>query len=92
MKLLRVGNLGKEKPAALDKNGKIRDLSKHIKDFDHSTLNFETLAKLQKVDLESLPEISASTRIGSCIAKPGKFLAVGLNYSDHAAEIGRAHV
>ena len=86
MKLLRVGNLGKEKPAALDKNGKIRDLSKHIKDFDHSTLNFETLAKLQKVDLESLPEISASTRIGSCIAKPGKFLAVGLNYSDHAAE------
>ena len=86
MKLLRVWNLGKEKPAALDKNGKIRDLSKHIKDFDHSTLNFETLAKLQKVDLESLPEISASTRIGSCIAKPGKFLAVGLNYSDHAAE------
>ena len=86
MKLLRVGNLGKEKPAALDKNGKIRDLSQHIKDLDHSTLNFETLAKLQKVDLESLPEISASTRIGSCIAKPGKFLAVGLNYSDHAAE------
>ena len=88
MKLLRVGNLGKEKPAALDKNGKIRDLSQHIKDLDHSTLNFETLAKLQKVDLESLPEISASTRIGSCIAKPGKFLAVGLNYSDHAAETG----
>ena len=86
MKLLRVGKLGKEKPAALDKNGKIRDLSQHIKDLDHSTLNFETLAKLQKVDLESLPEISASTRIGSCIAKPGKFLAVGLNYSDHAAE------
>ena len=86
MKLLRVGNLGQEKPAALDKNGKIRDLSQHIKDLDHSTLNFETLAKLQKVDLESLPEISASTRIGSCIAKPGKFLAVGLNYSDHAAE------
>ena len=86
MKLLRVGNLGQEKPAALDKNGKIRDLSQHIKDLDHSTLNFETLAKLQKVNLESLPEIPASTRIGSCIAKPGKFLAVGLNYSDHAAE------
>ena len=86
MKLLRVGNLGQEKPAALDKNGKIRDLSQHIKDLDHSTLNFETLAKLQKVDLESLPEVPASTRIGSCIAKPGKFLAVGLNYSDHAAE------
>ncbi|MEK9544440.1 MAG: fumarylacetoacetate hydrolase family protein [Pelagibacteraceae bacterium] len=86
MKLLRVGNLGQEKPAALDKNGKIRDLSQHIKDLDHSTLNFETLAKLQKVNLESLPEVPASTRIGSCIAKPGKFLAVGLNYSDHAAE------
>jgi 2-keto-4-pentenoate hydratase/2-oxohepta-3-ene-1,7-dioic acid hydratase in catechol pathway len=86
MKLLRVGSLGQEKPAALDKNGKIRDLSQHIKDLDHSTLNFETLAKLQKVDLESLPEVPASTRIGSCIAKPGKFLAVGLNYSDHAAE------
>ena len=86
MKLLRVGNLGQEKPAALDKNGKIRDLSQHIKDLDHSTLNFQTLAKLQKVNLESLPEIPASTRIGSCIAKPGKFLAVGLNYSDHAAE------
>jgi 2-keto-4-pentenoate hydratase/2-oxohepta-3-ene-1,7-dioic acid hydratase in catechol pathway len=86
MKLLRVGNLGQEKPAALDKNGKIRDLSQHINDLDHSTLNFQTLAKLQKVNLESLPEIPASTRIGSCIAKPGKFLAVGLNYSDHAAE------
>ena len=86
MKLLRVGNLGQEKPAALDKNGKIRDLSQHIKDLDHSTLNFETLTKLQKVNLESLPEVPASTRIGSCIAKPGKFLAVGLNYSDHAAE------
>jgi 2-keto-4-pentenoate hydratase/2-oxohepta-3-ene-1,7-dioic acid hydratase in catechol pathway len=86
MKLLRVGSLGQEKPAALDKNGKIRDLSQHIKDLDHSTLNFETLAKLQKVNLESLPEVPASTRIGSCIAKPGKFLAVGLNYSDHAAE------
>jgi 2-keto-4-pentenoate hydratase/2-oxohepta-3-ene-1,7-dioic acid hydratase in catechol pathway len=86
MKLLRVGSLGQEKPAALDKNGKIRDLSQHIKDLDHSTLNFETLAKLQKVNLESLPEVPASTRIGSCIAKPGKFLAVGLNYPDHAAE------
>ena len=86
MKLLRVGNSGQEKPAALDKNGKIRDLSQLIKDLDHSTLNFQTLAKLQKVNLESLPEVPASTRIGSCIAKPGKFLAVGLNYSDHAAE------
>ena len=86
MKLLRVGEFGKEKPAALDKNGKIRDLSKHIKDFDYSTLNFSTLETLKKVNLETLPEVTSSTRIGSCIAKPGKFLAVGLNYSDHAAE------
>ena len=86
MKLLRVGQIGKEKPAALDKNGKIRDLSQHVFDFNPSTLNFETLEKLKKINLESLPEIPSSTRIGSCIARPGKFLAIGLNYSDHAAE------
>ena len=86
MKLMRVGQKGKEKPAILDKSGKIRDLSKHIIDFNPSTLNFETLEKLKKVNLESLPEVPSSVRIGSCIAKPGKFLAVGLNYSDHAAE------
>jgi 2-keto-4-pentenoate hydratase/2-oxohepta-3-ene-1,7-dioic acid hydratase in catechol pathway len=86
MKLLRVGNVGSEKAAALDKAGRIRDLSQHIVDFSPSTLNFETLEKLKKIDLDSLPEMPSSLRIGSCIAKPGKFLAVGLNYSDHAAE------
>ena len=86
MKLLRVGQIGKEKPATLDKSGKIRDLSQHVSDFNSSTLNFETLEKLKKINLESLPEVPSSTRIGSCIAKPGKFLAIGLNYSDHAAE------
>ena len=86
MKLLRFGEPGKEKPAALDKDGKIRDLSQHIIDFNPSTLNFDTLDKLKKINLDSLPEVSSSTRIGSCIAKPGKFLAIGLNYSDHAAE------
>ena len=86
MKLLRVGQIGKEKPAALDKSGKIRDLSQHVSDFNSSTLNFETLEKLKKINLESLPEVPSSTRIGSCIARPGKFLAIGLNYSDHAAE------
>ena len=86
MKLLRVGEFGKEKPAALGKDGKIRDLSQHVPDLNPSTLNFETLEKLQKLDLDTLPEVLASTRIGSCIARPGKFLAIGLNYSDHAAE------
>ena len=88
MKLLRCGKTGSEKPAALDKNGKIRDLSSKIPDFNSDTLNFETLTKLEKIDLETLPEISNTTRIGSCISKPGKFVAIGLNYSDHAAETG----
>ena len=88
MKLLRCGNKNNEKPSILDKNGKIRDLSSIISDFNPETLNFETLAKLQKIDLETLPEISNTTRIGSCITNPGKFIAIGLNYSDHAAETG----
>jgi 2-keto-4-pentenoate hydratase/2-oxohepta-3-ene-1,7-dioic acid hydratase in catechol pathway len=88
MKLLRYGNKGREKPAALDKDGKIRDLSFHIDDFNSENLNFETLAKLQKIDLKSLPEVSNTSRIGPCISKPGKFIGIGLNYSDHAAETG----
>jgi len=88
MKLLRCGNKGSEKPAALDKEGKIRDLSSIIRDLDPENLNFETLSKLKKINLESLPEISRSTRIGACVNKPGKFVAIGLNYSDHAAETG----
>jgi len=88
MKLLRCGNKGSEKPAALDKNGKIRDLSSHISDLNTKNINFETLSKLQKIDLGTLPEISSSTRIGPCINQPGKFIGIGLNYSDHAAETG----
>ena len=88
MKLLRCGNKNNEKPAALDKNGKIRDLSSKISDFNPEILNLETLTKLQKINLETLPEISNSTRIGPCINKPGKFVGIGLNYSDHAAETG----
>ena len=88
MKLLRCGNKGSEKPAALDKNGKIRDLSSHISDLNTKNINFETLSKLQKIDLETLPEIPSSTRIGPCINQPGKFIGIGLNYSDHAAETG----
>ena len=88
MKLLRVGKKGKEKPAVLDSNGKIRDISSHIKDFDPDNLNFETINKLNDINFETLSELSASERIGSCITKPGKFVAIGLNYSDHAAETG----
>jgi len=88
MKLLRCGNKGSEKPAALDKKGKIRDLSSSIRDLDPKNLNFETLSKLKKINLESLPEISKSTRVGPCVNRPGKFVAIGLNYSDHAAETG----
>ena len=88
MKLLRVGKKGKEKPAVLDSNGKIRDISSHIKDLDPDNLNFETINKLNDVNFETLSELSASERIGSCITKPGKFVAIGLNYSDHAAETG----
>ena len=88
MKLLRVGKKGKEKPAVLDSNGKIRDISSHIKDLDPDNLNFETINKLNDINFETLSELSASERIGSCITKPGKFVAIGLNYSDHAAETG----
>ena len=88
MKLLRVGQKGREKPAALDKEGKIRDISSHIDDLNPDHVNFQTLSKLQNVDLSSLPELSSSDRVGSCVTKPGKFVAIGLNYSDHAAETG----
>ena len=88
MKLLRVGQKGQEKPAALDKDGKIRDISSHISDLNPDFLNFETISKLQNADLSSLSELSSSERIGSCITKPGKFVAIGLNFSDHAAETG----
>ena len=88
MKLLRVGPKGNEKPAALDKDGKIRDISSHVSDLNPENVNFETITKLQSADLSSLPELSSSERVGSCVTKPGKFVAIGLNYSDHAAETG----
>ena len=88
MKLLRLGNVGKEIPAAVDKNGKFRNLSSHIKDLNPETINFETLKDLKKIDLENLDEIDQNTRIGSCITKPGNFFAIGLNYMEHAKETG----
>ena len=88
MKLLRIGSLKKEKPVVLDKDGKYRDLSSHIEDLNPNSLNFETFSKIQGLDHSSLPEISKTERIGSCISRPGKFIAIGLNFSDHAAETG----
>jgi len=88
MKLLRVGEKGKEKPAILDADGKIRDISSHINDLNPENLNFETMSKIQSADTSSLPELSSNHRVGSCITSPGKFVAIGLNYSDHAAEVG----
>ena len=88
MKLLRVGNKGKEKPAALDTNSKIRDLSSVVKDLAPDNLTHSAIEKLKSLDLKNFPELSNSERIGSCISKPGKFVGIGLNYSDHAEETG----
>ena len=86
MKLLRVGEPGKEKPAMIDKEGNFRDLSSIIKDLDPNTLNFETIDKIKVVDSSSLPKIEANLRIGPCVSKPSKFIGIGLNFKDHAEE------
>ena len=86
MKLLRVGKKGQEIPVVIDKNGKYRNLSSHIKDLNPKSINFETLDKIKDIDLESLEEINQNERIGSCISKPGNFFAIGLNYVEHAKE------
>ena len=88
MKLLRIGQKGKERPAILDKNGTIRDISSIVEDLNPFFLNFELIKKLSKINFESLNKISSNERIGSCISKPGKFIAIGLNFSDHAVETG----
>ncbi|WP_017446708.1 fumarylacetoacetate hydrolase family protein [Gayadomonas joobiniege] len=88
MKLLRVGPAGQEKPAVLDKQNKIRDISSLITDVEGQFLSNESLAKLAESDFSQLPELSAEQRIGPCVNKVGKFICIGLNYSDHAAETG----
>ena len=88
MKFLRLGKKDKERPAIIDKQNNFRDLSSLIKDFKPETLNFKTIQKIQNLDLSKLPIISKDERIGSCIKNPGKFIAIGLNYSDHAKETG----
>ncbi|ALL69437.1 2,4-diketo-3-deoxy-L-fuconate hydrolase (plasmid) [Paraburkholderia caribensis MBA4] len=86
MKLLRYGAPGHEKPGMLDRNGAIRDLSSVIDDVAGSTLLPESLERLRQVDIESLPVVSADARIGACVGRIGKFICIGLNYADHAAE------
>jgi ureidoglycolate lyase len=88
MKLLRHGDFGKEKPGIIDQEDKIRDLSDHITDINGDTINASSLKKIAAIDLSSLPTVSNSTRLGACIGNVGKFLCIGLNYSDHAAESG----
>ena len=88
MKLLRVGQSGQEKVAAIDSEFKIRDLSSYIDDLNPDTINFKTLEKLQKIKIETLPEISKNTRVGPCINRPSNILCIGLNYSLHAEQTG----
>ena len=88
MKLLRYGQPGKELPALLDNNGGIRDLSEFIDDVAGSALSPESIGKLQAQDPDSLPLIKGNPRVGPCVAQVGKFICIGLNYADHAAETG----
>ncbi|MBO9654083.1 MAG: fumarylacetoacetate hydrolase family protein [Agrobacterium tumefaciens] len=87
MKLMRVGQPGQEKPAILDAEGKVRDLSAHVKDIGGDAISPEGLKKIAAIDLSSLPVLSEE-RIGACVAGTGKFICIGLNFSDHAAETG----
>lgn len=86
MKLVRYGNAGAEKPGLIDSDGTIRDLSAHVKDFAGDALLPANIKKLAALDPKSLPAVAAGTRLGSCVPKPGNFIAVGLNFADHAAE------
>ncbi|SDH67825.1 fumarylacetoacetate hydrolase family protein [Pseudomonas abietaniphila] len=88
MKLLRYGQPGKERPALLDKDGGIRDLSEFIDDVSGPALSPERIATLKALDPASLPLVDGTPRIGPCVAQVGKFICIGLNYADHAAETG----
>ncbi|MCY1666895.1 fumarylacetoacetate hydrolase family protein [Rhizobium sp. SL86] len=90
MKLLRYGPIGAEKPGLLAADGTIRDLSAHLSDLSGAALDPAALAKLASIDTASLPEVSSAERLGACVAGTGKFICIGLNYSDHAAESGMA--
>ena len=88
MKLVRYGNPGKEKPGLVDADGKLRDLSAHIKDIGPAQLSDAALAKLRKMKIASLPLVKGTPRLGCPVMGTPKFIAIGLNYADHAAESG----
>ena len=88
MKLVRYGRPGKEKPGLIDAAGKLRDLSEVIDDVDGETLAPRVLSRLAKIKPEALPAVRGKPRLGPCVGKVGNFIAVGLNYADHAAESG----
>ncbi len=88
MKLLRYGELGRERPGLIDAEGKLRDLSQNIADLSGETLDPAALERLSHVDPATLPLVHGNPRIGPCVAGTGKFICIGLNYSDHAAETG----
>ncbi len=88
MKLVRYGNVGKEKPGLIDGAGKLRDLSDVVADIDADTLRPRALARLAKLKPDSLRAVRGAPRLGPCVGRVGNFIAVGLNYADHAAESG----
>jgi len=88
MKFVRYGPAGKEKPGLIDADGKLRDLSRKVKDIDGATLAPAELAKLKRLDVKRLPLVKGKPRLGPCVANPSKFIAIGLNYVDHAKETG----
>jgi len=90
MKLLRYGPAGQEKPGLLDADGTLRDLSAHVADIDGAALSAESLATLRALDPATLPAVEGAPRLGACVGRIGKFICIGLNYADHAAESGLA--
>lgn len=88
MKLVRFGNIGAEKPGILDDNGQLRDLSSVVDDIAGEVISPEGLDRLRGLDLKILPLVEGSPRIGACVGRVGKFICIGLNYADHAAEAG----
>src|SRR5207302_1070166 len=88
MKLVRFGPRGREKPGIIDSKGAIRDLSKVVPDLTGDALSPKGLAKIRKAPIDKLPLVKGNPRLGACVGHVGNFIAIGLNYSDHAAEAG----